>query len=111
MGSGRLQHAIANNLSSEGNDNLEENAQTSADGNRGKNRNPNKNKRNFKPKAPQTPEFHHPILDKIVISKTSVQERLLRSRMSEDASPIESKVEVDLSPAATPEIIENNEGN
>jgi hypothetical protein len=78
----------------------------SGDGNRNRNKNP-RNKRNFKPKAP-VPEFQHPILDKIVITKTSVQERLLRVKSDDGAPPSEPKVEADSNEPAAPEIIESS---
>jgi hypothetical protein len=70
----------------------------SADGKRN-NKNPRNQRRPQKPKAntPSEPEFQHPILEKIVISKTSVQERLMRSKMI-DEKDNEPKVD------ATPEI-------
>lgn len=101
VGSGRVGHGIqAENVSSESPEKPQ-----SGDGNR--NRNRNRNKRNFKPKAQPNPEFQHPILDKIVITKTSVQERILRSQKSEDVVPTEPKISADSQPA-TPEIIEGS---
>lgn len=44
-----------------------------------RNRNHNRNRKGKLP----NPEFQHPILDKIIIPKTSVQERLLRVTSSE----------------------------
>lgn len=63
------------------------------DGRRNYNKNP-RQKRVHKPRAPAEPEFQHPILDKIVISKTSVQDRLLRSKMlDEKDNDCEPKIE------------------
>lgn len=71
-----------------------------------RNKNRNSRKRTFKPPK-ANPEYQHPILDKIVVSKTSVQERILRSQRSDDVIPTESKISTDSS-QATPEIIESS---
>jgi len=60
----------------------------------------NNNNRKPKPKGPPQPEFQHPILDKIVITKTSVQDRLLRSKMIDDKDHQEPKVEADVAEPA-----------
>jgi hypothetical protein len=64
-------------------------------------------KKNFKPKGPPQPEFQHPILDKIVITKTSVQERLLRSKMDDDGGEKEAPVPK-VEEVASPEVAESN---
>lgn len=102
VGSGRVGHNIqAENV--DGKESPEK--PQSGDGNRNRNKNP-RNKRNFKPK-PQNPEFQHPILEKIVITKTSVQERLLKVK-SDDGTSAEPKIVADANQPATPEIIESS---
>jgi hypothetical protein len=130
VGSGRfrksLDHEIPPELNSSG-ENSER--QGTGDANRSnKNRN-QRQKRNYKPKA-QNPEFiPTTILDKIVVTKTSVQERLLKNRLVDDNTS-EPKIEAETAEsseiatvdAATPEIatvdaaipetvVESNEGN
>lgn len=56
--------------------------------------------RNRKPKGPPQPEFQHPILDKIVITKTSVQDRLLRSKMIFENEAQEPKIETEVNESA-----------
>lgn len=64
------------------------------------NRNRNNNK-NPKPKAQPPPEFQHLILDKIVVTKSSVQDRLLRSQMMDDKDQTESKNDSETTVAPT----------
>lgn len=70
--------------------------QDKSPGDKSRNRNPrsNHNRRNQKPKE-QTP-FQHPTLENIIITKTSVQERLVKIAKDKDA-----EVKVELQPTAS----------
>ena len=76
------------------------NEQAQSDARKQHNKPRNNSNRKPKPKGPPQPEFQHPILDKIVITKTSVQDRLLRSKMMDEKDHQEPKVEADASEAA-----------
>lgn len=82
-----------------------ENMQGSSAENR-RNKNVRNNKRTPKPRGPPPqPEYHYDILDKIVITKTSVQERLLRSKLldeNEISEPNEPKIEIKIENEGSP---------
>lgn len=106
FGTGRVRPST-DNYDNEGNN--EKNQSPEGNGsNRKHNRSHHNRKYDKRPKGPPQPEFQHPILDKIVITKTSVQDRLLRSKMMDEKDQEEPKI--DTEPSAVPvESVENVE--
>lgn len=91
FGSGRVRHKTENYENNEATEQIPQPMDAR------KHNRPHHNNRIRKPKPRtghvQSTEFQHPILDKIVIAKTSVQDRLLRSKMMDDKDIQEPKIE------------------
>jgi hypothetical protein len=106
IGTGRVRPSTDNFDGGDG-DNA---ANDANDGRKNSSRNP-RNRPRGKPRPPRPePEIlQHPILEKIVIPKTSVQERLMRSKMLDEKDLGEPKIESE--PPSTPaeEVVENLE--